>query len=250
MNLRPRMYLLFVLLLALLAVSCAPVPQATETVEVAVVQPTTTPVPTVEPPVEAATPTTAPEPEVETPQAQSLRFEIVPEQSEARYRVREQLASLSLPNDAIGATKQISGSVTISSDGTIDPASQFVVDMSSLRTDSDRRDNFVRRNVLQTDQYPTAVFVPTRVSGLAFPLPPSGEVNFELTGDLTLRDVTREVTWQVSGTMDGEQAVGMATVRLSFEDFNITKPRVASVLSIEDHIDLEVDVVIRAVDGS
>jgi polyisoprenoid-binding protein YceI len=198
-----------------------------------------------------ATPTIAePAPEVELPQNLTTRYEIVPEQSQARYRVREQLASLSFPNDAVGMTDQISGSVTLLPDGSIDSTvSKFTVNLASLRTDSDRRDNFVRRNLLHTDQYPTAVFVPTRISGLMFPLPDSGEVSFELIGDMTIRDVTREVTWSVKGSLQDGQAVGQATIRFTFEDFNLTKPVVASVLSIEDQIDLEIDAVIRAADG-
>jgi polyisoprenoid-binding protein YceI len=246
----------FLLMVALLAAGCAPVPAAAPLVPT----PTQTEIPTAVSDTPAALPavlpteTASPEAEAvlaaEIPQNLPLRYEIVAELSEARYRVREQLASLSFPNDAVGVTKQISGSVTLLPDGTIDSAvSEFVVNLASLQTDSDRRDNFVRRNLLQTDRYPTAVFVPNRVSGLSYPLPDSGEVSFDLIGDMTIRDVTREVTWTVSGTIQDGQAVGQAVIRLTFEDFNLTKPSVASVLSIEDHIDLEVDAVIRPASG-
>jgi len=38
---------------------------------------------------------------------------LVPENSEARFRVREQLAGASLPNDAIGRTKDFTGTLVI-----------------------------------------------------------------------------------------------------------------------------------------
>jgi len=173
-------------------------------------------------------------------------YVLVPENSEARYRVTEQLANVSLPNDAIGRTKQVSGSVTINPDGTLDTAnSNFTVDLSTLQSDEGMRDNFVRRNVLQTDQFPTAAFVPTGISGLTLPLPDAGQVSFQLTGDLTIRDVTKPVTWDVTGAIQGDEAVGTAVTSFTFADFNLTQPRVPVVLSIEDDITLEVDLTLR-----
>lgn len=179
-----------------------------------------------------------------------LVVKIDPQNSEARYKVREQLVKNNLPNDAIGRTKDISGLITIKPDGMIDSTnSKIVVNVSSLQTDQNMRDNFVRRNVLQTSQYPEVTFVPTQVSGLSWPLPQSGPVSFKLTGDLTIRDVTKPVTWDVTGNIQNgsnAQASGMATTSFKFEDFNLDQPQVPVVLSIVDNITLEVDVALQA----
>lgn len=180
----------------------------------------------------------------------AIRFDIVPAESEARYRVREQLVNFSLPNDAVGKTKEITGAIVIQPDGTIDAASsKFVVDLTNITSDQSRRDTFVKRNVLRTDTYPTAVFIPKKISGLSNPLPQSGQVSFQLTGDLTLLDVTKEVTWDVTGTVENGKAVGQAKTRFTFEDFNLTRPQVPVVLSIEDHIDLELDLTLQQAAG-
>ena len=50
-----------------------------------------------------------------------------------------------------------------------------------------------------TDKFPNMVFVPKRVAGLPLPLasPPQAQaVGFELIGDMTLRGVTKQVTWR------------------------------------------------------
>ncbi len=181
-------------------------------------------------------------------QSGGLVIKMDPQNSEARYRVREQLANVSLPTDAIGRTKQISGSVMIKPDGSIDPAnSKFVVDLSTLQSDRSMRDNFLRRSVLQTTQYPDATFVPKQVSGLSWPLPKSGQVSFKLTGDMTIRDVTKSITWDVTGTVQNGQASGLAKTSFKFEDFNLNQPRVPVVLSIVDNITLEVDVALTNV---
>jgi polyisoprenoid-binding protein YceI len=119
--------------------------------------------------------------------------------------------------------------------------SKFVVNLASLKSDRSQRDNFIKRGVLQTDQYPTAVFVPTQVTGLPSTLPSSGIVSFKLTGDLTIRDVTKPVTWDVTANVQGNDVTGQATTNFKFEDFSLTQPKVPVVLSVEDNIKLELD---------
>ncbi|HSJ23264.1 MAG TPA: YceI family protein [Longimicrobiales bacterium] len=168
-------------------------------------------------------------------------WHVASEGNEARYRVREQLARLDFPNDAVGRTSEISGAITVDAAGNIVAgASRFTINMAALESDSDRRDNFIRRNTLQTADHPDAVFVPTSFSGLAFPLPESGVLQFRMTGDLTIRGVTRPVTWDVMARVSDDGALrGEATTQFTFADFDITKPRVASVLSVADDIRLE-----------
>ncbi|MFS8639162.1 MAG: YceI family protein [Gemmatimonadota bacterium] len=171
-----------------------------------------------------------------------VRLVIAPEGNVARYRVREQLARLDFPNDAVGETSSISGALVLDEDGSVVAAeSRFEVDLRTLKSDSDRRDNYIRRRTLQTEQYPMAVFVPTAIRGAPSPLPTTGEFSFELDGELTIREVTRPVTWQVTArAIDGGYA-GTATTEFTFGTFELEIPRVASVLSIRDNIRLEYD---------
>jgi polyisoprenoid-binding protein YceI len=168
------------------------------------------------------------------------RWRVAPQENEARYLVREQLARFEFPNDAVGRTSRVTGGIVVAADGTIVAAeSRFVIAMAALETDSDRRDNFVRRNTLETDAHPEAVFVPRTFDGVAFPLPETGPLQFRMTGDLTIRGVTRPVTWDVTAQVDQGALRGEARTRFTFADFEITKPRVASVLSVADEIRLE-----------
>lgn len=156
--------------------------------------------------------------------------------------VKEQLAQRNLPNDAVGTTKNVTGSLVIDQSGKVaKDQSKFTVQISSLKTDQSMRDGFIHRSVLESDKYPNADFVPTEVKGLPSPLPTSGDVNFQIVGDMTMRGVTKPVTWDVTGKIDGKTLTGKATTRLKFADFNMTQPRVPVVLSIEDDIRLELD---------
>ncbi len=261
---KPAKFFLILGLLLATACSAAPVVQngstteatATSPVAATVVVASATPAsiadtltPTTAPAMLAATQTTAlTSAQTSTPAAAAVPasemvFNLVTDKSSADYRVREQLARLNLPSDAIGKTSQINGSVAVKADGSIDSsASKITVDISSLASDSSMRDGFVGRTILQTGQYPTVVFVPTSVSGLAWPLPQSGPVSFKVTGNLTVKDVTKPVTWDVTGAIQNGVATGTATTSFTFEDFGLSQPHVPVVLSVVDHIALEVSV--------
>jgi polyisoprenoid-binding protein YceI len=165
---------------------------------------------------------------------------VVAEGSEARYRVREQLARISFPSDAVGTTQAVTGWIVFGADGrVVSDSSRFVIDLTTLETDSERRDRYVQRRTLETEQYPEAVLVPTAFVGLPTPLPESGEVAFRMIADLTVHGVTRPTTWDVTATFRTGAVTGTASTRFTFPDFNIQVPSVRSVLSVEDRITLE-----------
>ncbi len=167
---------------------------------------------------------------------------VASEGNRARYRVREQLASLDFPNDAVGETSSIQGQLIFLPDGSFDTdRSRITIDMTSLRSDSDRRDNFLRRNTLQSEQFPGAVLVPTGFEGLPFPLPSEGEHGFTLLGDFILKGERHPTRWEVTATFAGGAILGQARTILTFDGVGLTKPRVASVLSVADDIRLEYD---------
>ncbi len=222
--------------------------------------PTTAPAPTNAPPTVAPTaaPTSAPQPTAapqNTPTTQAttapatsgenIRFVLVESSNEARFRVREQLAGVSLPSDAVGATKTISGTIVTTKDGKIvKEQSKITIDISTLKSDRTQRDNFLRDNTLQTRRYPNVVFIPTEAQGLAWPIK-DGPIEFKLIGDMTVREVTKSIPWDVKLTVAGNDAKGQATTSFKFSFFNLEQPRVPSVLSIEDNIKLEIDLTIK-----
>ncbi len=234
-------------LLALVLAACGgqenstPATSPTVTISEATAATATMPAPPPEPSGTAAAPA-SPAAGGESSTTGTVRLVLVPEESEARYRVREQLANQSLPNDAVGGTREISGAVVLAPDGTIvAEESHFEVDLRTLRSDQSRRDNYIQRNTLETSRFPTAVFEPREASGLPWPLPERGEFTFQLTGDLTVHGVTRPVTWDVTARIEGGRLVGTAVTQITFQDFGMEQPRVAVVLSVEHTIQLELD---------
>ena len=147
---------------------------------------------------------------------------------------------------ATGETEDVDGAIAVDADGAVHAeSSRIAMRPATLRTDSDRRDGYVRRRTLETDTYPEIIFQPTAFTGLPdAPATFLGPVEFTITGDLTVKDQTREVTWDGTATLSGDgEVTGFASVAFTFDDFGMDKPSVAVVLSVEDTILLELDFV-------
>jgi polyisoprenoid-binding protein YceI len=173
-------------------------------------------------------------------QTGQTRYELTPAGNEARYRVREQLAGINFPSDAVGATSAISGAIVLDATGKVVPAeSKIVVDITGLKSDQERRDGYVRGRTLQAAQFPKVELAVKEAQGLKYPLPPSGELKFQLLGDLTVHGVTKPSIWLVTATPKDGGLAGTATTSFQFAEFGLTKPRVMSVLSVDDLIKLE-----------
>jgi len=178
----------------------------------------------------------------EATQAAALRFALAPTGNAARYRVRERLVGHDLPNDAIGETKALAGVISFDANGkVIRQASRFTVSASTFVSDKDRRDGFVRGRLLEADQYPSIVLVPTGVRGVSLPLPKSGSVPIEMTADLTVRDVTRPTIWKGTAQFEDGRITGSAATWFTFDDIQMEQPRVPVLLSVADTIKLEID---------
>ena len=166
--------------------------------------------------------------------------------SKATVRVREQLVGVNLPSDAVLVATGATGTFVLQDDGTFSPDSKITFDVTTLASDQRDRDNFVKMDTLQTRQFPTATFVPTKTSGLVLPLPASGDFTFKLTGQITIHGKTKEVTFDATAHRSGNEltATTTASPTWKFADFGMTAPSVPfRVVSVVDEIRLVVDIV-------
>jgi polyisoprenoid-binding protein YceI len=161
--------------------------------------------------------------------------------SSASYRVQEQLAGVNFPNEAVGTTPTVSGTLVIMPDGSINSAqSKLTIDLRNLKSDQDMRDGYIQNRTLETMKFPLAEFVPKRIQGLPTLIPTTGQTGFQLTGDLTIHGMTSEATWNGIATFNRDQVAGRAQTNFTFSTFGLTKPTLARLLSVDDKIQLEV----------
>ena len=176
------------------------------------------------------------------PSKEALRLVLAPNGSAARYRVREQLMGHDFPNDAVGETKSLAGTIAFDANGkVIRDDSKFTLEAGTFVSDQNRRDGYVRKRLLESDDYPTITFVPTEVRGVKLPMPKSGAAQIQILGDLTVHGVTRPTTWNGNVQFNDAGLSGSATTTFTFEDIQLDQPRVPVLLSVADSIKLEID---------
>lgn len=189
----------------------------------------------------------APSPTAPVAPAGATLFRIIPERSEAAYFADEKLARLPLPSTAKGATTAISGEFLVTPDG-FDPErpATFTVDLTRLKSDEELRDKRVQ-DALETSRFPTATFTASRVEGYNPGAPAGEEQTMQLTGTLEVHGVKKELTWELKARREGNVITGLATVNFLYRDFGINPPNIAGIVSVQDDVTLQVQVVAQAV---
>jgi len=205
------------------------------------------------------TPTTPPQPVPEEAPANagtgSIRtFVLVSPDSQASYIVNEEFFAEALTKLGItagkrvvvGSTSGITGEIQLDFDTPeLVQAAQFTVDMSSLATDQNRRDEWLTENAIETGVFPQATFIATSASGLPQTINEGEEIHFQLIGDLTVRDVTNSVTFDVTAVLSNDTIKGTATLPLQMTDFGITPPDFVNTLTVANAFTIEINLLAR-----
>jgi polyisoprenoid-binding protein YceI len=157
------------------------------------------------------------------------------------YRVREQLAFLSSPNEAVGRSTAVTGTMTVTGD-TVE-AARIEADLTRLTSDKSRRDNAIRQRGLESERFPTATLELAGPIRMAEAPVQGQEVRGQGKGRLTVHGVTRQVDLDLRGRWNGStiQVVGQLPVRMS--DYQIEAPRFGPVVSIEDSLAVDFNLV-------
>ena len=96
------------------------------------------------------------------------------------------------------------------------------IDVASIDTKEEQRDNHLRSaDFFDVETYPQMTFRSTRIEAV-------GGDEYKVYGDMTIKDVTREVVFEVSNEGQGQDPWGgqrwgiSATARLNRKDFGLT----------------------------
>jgi polyisoprenoid-binding protein YceI len=129
----------------------------------------------------------------------------------AGYRMHEHFAFLSAPNDAVGRTPAVDGTLTIRNGRIV--AARLRADVRQLQSGIGPRDEAVQRSGLETDRYPRATFVLTQPVDLQG-APRGRVIRSAAAGRLTMHGVTGDVTFEMELRWNGAtfQVAGRAPV--------------------------------------
>jgi polyisoprenoid-binding protein YceI len=123
-------------------------------------------------------------------------------------------------SDVEGTFKTFDGSMESSKADFSDAKINFTAEVNSINTDNDQRDNHLKSDdFFNAAKFPQIKFVSTSFA-------PLGENKYKLVGNLTIRDITKPVTFDVKygGTvtaMGGTHAGFKATTKINRFDYNL-----------------------------
>jgi polyisoprenoid-binding protein YceI len=175
--------------------------------------------------------------------------EIVQSESQARFLIDEILNGA--PKTVVGVTDQVAAQILIDPDNPANVQMGPVqVNARTLATDNGFRNRAIQNEILDTGEFEFITFNPRSFIGL----PASGAIGetfeFQIVGDLTVRDVTREVTFDMTVTVDSATRLyGLGQTTISREEFGLGVVRLPrQVAELADPVILEIEFVAQAVE--
>ena len=182
-------------------------------------------------------------------------FVIVPAESKASYRMDEDFFDGALTKygiavgkrETVGSTAAIEGQLQLNLDNLADALGEntFTVKINTFTSDQNNRDNWIRENGPRLNDYPLATFKATAIEGAPAAYSAGEEVSFKLSGDLTVREISKPVTFDVTAKLAGDTLTGVATAPLKLSDFGIDPPNFANTLTVADDFHAEVQFTAR-----
>jgi len=149
-------------------------------------------------------------------------------------------------SDVDGEFKKIDGSFASAKPDWSDLSATMTADVNSISTDNDMRDKHIKSDdFFNADKYPSITFKSKSIKNL-------GGNKFILTGDLTIRDVTRQVDIPVvyNGTVKdpwGNTKAGFkASGKINRKEFNLKYNSAAGTgeAVVGDEVEFTVDLVL------
>lgn len=172
---------------------------------------------------------------------QSAEYDIVSEESSARFSVGETLRGK--PFTAVGTTKTIAGRIMF---GDV-PGGTVRVNARTFATDSGSRDNAIARFILESEK-PEYEFIEFEIGGVsAMPAMDAGaSAQAQFSGNLKIRDIAKPVSF--AGTLErradgGLRFVGETMVKRT--DYGLTIPNIPFVANVDEEVALKADIVMR-----
>jgi polyisoprenoid-binding protein YceI len=180
-----------------------------------------------------------------TTNSEQIVFHIVAEESEVRFILNEVLRGV--PTTVTGRTNQVAGDIAVDFETpTESEVGSIRVNVRTMLTDNEFRNRAIRGQILQSarDEFEFSEFKPTALEGLPETVTMGEAFSFKLSGDLTVRDITKPVTFDITVTPVSEERLeGTAVATVQRGDYNLTIPSAPGVADVSEDVRLEIDFV-------
>lgn len=199
------------------------------------------------PPFPTATPLTSFGTVYPAPEGGLQTFKIIPGESKVSYEVGEVFLNQDNAfNVAVGITTEVNGEILVDRDNPQNSSIGIVsVDISQFTSDNQRRDNAIRERFLESAQFPIVEFTPLEIQGLPESYVEGQQITFQVKGDVTIRDVTKPATFEVSMVGNGDTITGEAETTVLMSDYGFGPISIAGILNTEDEVNIKIMFVAR-----
>lgn len=171
-------------------------------------------------------------------------YKIDPTQSEASYSVQETILQTIEGRTVVGKTKGISGNILVDSKNfTQSRLGKITINVEQLTSDSNLRDERIRKSFLESSTYPEAVFIPENLLGLPERLEPNQTYSFQIEGYLTVKTTTAKTTWDATISLQDDKLIGSASTTIYMSTFGVGPISIAGLLETKDEMKLAIDFV-------
>ena len=174
--------------------------------------------------------------------AQATTWQIDPAHSAATFSVRHLMIST-----VRGEFNGLKGAVNLDESDMTKSSVEVTIDATTINTREPRRDTHLKSpDFFDVATYPTMTFKSRQIA-------PAGSGRWRMTGDLTIRDVTKEVTFDVEGPTDaikmGPVMVrgASATTKINRKDFHVAWNRTTETgtVVVGDEVTISIDLEFR-----
>ena len=145
------------------------------------------------------------------------------------YRVKEIL--FGQDTEGVGRTSAVTGSLVIANNEVT--SAEFSVDMTTIKSDSSRRDRQVNNRILDTATFPTATFALNDPIALTPEALAGSDFTANTTGTLTLRGVTKTVPVALTARLVDNVIEVNGSIEIVFAEWQIPDPSVSAIV-VED----------------
>lgn len=143
-----------------------------------------------------------------------------------------------------GDVKKFKGQISIKSsdENEIDSAEGFLeISTDSFFTNQTQRDSKMKTDILSVLKYPLIKFKVTGAKVTGNKIKQDGTVFFKLLGNLTIRDVSKNVEIPVKAKLsaDKESAQVTGSYTLNFKDYNVPDPSLPIIGKVDENINIK-----------
>ncbi len=172
----------------------------------------------------------------------SASFELT-DASSATFSLDEELRGS--PTTVVGTSGIVLGRIEIDPDDLSNSQiGEILINARDFETDSGLRNRAIRGPILDTDAFEFISFVPSAIEGLEGAASVGDEFTFTVSGDLTIRDITQPVTFDVTAVLTSDRTIeGTATTVVERGPFELVIPSVPSVANVSEEVQLSLDFV-------